>query len=448
MRHRAHRLGFIDDWTRIPAQAHVNDLIGCLTARARDGNTALALVGLNLDGLPLLSGAHGRAMGDEVLSHMGSALQSDLTRCGMAARLGQDDFIIVLPDLCRAPDAAIAVQTILDSVSQRRHLPHADSRVEDIAEVKDIDLALFADDRTEQASAAHASAAVDEWEALRWGRAQLQLQEDERSASQVLPVQADLADAIQRQALSLQYQPQFELSSGRGCGVEVLARWVRSNGESMPPSVFIPLAERGGTIRTLGAWVLDCACQTAAGWRGREAQDLTVSINVSNQQIDERFQGVLAGILKNSGFPARRLELEISESAIITNTTQTARCLRQWKDLGVRIAVNHFGIDYSSLSYLSRLKVDRLKLDKSLIHNITLNKRSAGVMDALISLGAELGVDVIAEGVETEPQFRMLADLGCPHVQGYLLARPMQATQAQVALRKAWGNRAAQRYAS
>jgi EAL domain-containing protein (putative c-di-GMP-specific phosphodiesterase class I) len=157
-------------------------------------------------------------------------------------------------------------------------------------------------------------------------------------------------------------------------------------------------------------------------------------------QIDDRFQGILAGILKTSGFPARRLELEISESAIIANAGQTIRCLQQWKDLGVRIAVNHFGIDYSSLSYLARLRVNRLKLDKSLIHSLTINKKSESVMNALISLGAELGVEVIAEGVETETQFQMLTDMGCRQVQGYLLARPMQATQAQVALRKSWGN--------
>jgi len=433
--YRDHRLAFIDEWEPLPIQAHVNDLVGCLTARARDDNTALALVGLNLDGLQLLNEAYGCAMGDEVLNHVGSVLRSDTTGCGMAARVGQDDFVIALPHLSYAPDAAVAVQGILDSVSQRRQMPKAALEVDD-----GVDLELFPVDGIESQDLLRPVAAVQEPAFTLWNQVQTQPDKEELSASPSHQAQTDLEDAIQRQALSLQYQPQFEVLDGRGCGVEVLARWTRSNGENMAPAIFIPLAERGGTIHTLGAWVLERACQTAAAWRGREAEGLTVSVNVSTMQIDERFQGILAGILKTSGFPARRLELEISESAIIANAGQTIRCLQQWKDLGVRIAVNHFGIDYSSLSYLARLRVDRLKLDKSLIHNMAVNKKIEGVMNALISLGAELGVEVIAEGVETETQFQMLTDLGCPQVQGYLLARPMQATQAQVALRKSWGN--------
>jgi EAL domain-containing protein (putative c-di-GMP-specific phosphodiesterase class I) len=135
------------------------------------------------------------------------------------------------------------------------------------------------------------------------------------------------------------------------------------------------------------------------------------------------------------------LELEITESALIGNTELTIECLKQWKGLGVQIAVDDFGTGYSSLNYLSRLPVDRLKLDQSLVHRMTLDEKSKTVMRSIISLGADLGIDVIAEGVETEQQFQMLEDLGCPRVQGYLLGRPMPATQAQLALRKAWGNR-------
>jgi diguanylate cyclase (GGDEF)-like protein len=433
--YRDHRLAFIDEWEPLPIQAHVNDLVGCLSARARGDNTALALVGLNLDGLQLLNEAYGCAMGDEVLNHMGSVLRSDITGCGMAARVGEDDFVIALPHLSYAPDAAIAVQVILDSVAQRRHMGNTEVEVGDGA-----DLQLFPVDGFESQGLLRPISPVLESPFIRWNHVETQPAREESSASALQQAQTDLEDAIRRQALSLQYQPQFVVLDGRGCGVEVLARWTRSNGENMAPAVFIPLAERGGTIHHLGAWVLDRACQTAAAWRGGEAETLTVAVNVSTMQFHDGFQGILAGILKTSGFPARRLELEISESAIIANAGQTIRCLQQWKELGVRIAVNHFGIDYSSLSYLARLRVDRLKLDKSLIHRMTFDKKSESVMNALISLGAELGVEVIAEGVETEAQFQMLTDLGCPQAQGYLLARPMLATQAQVALRKSWGN--------
>jgi EAL domain-containing protein (putative c-di-GMP-specific phosphodiesterase class I) len=236
------------------------------------------------------------------------------------------------------------------------------------------------------------------------------------------------------------YQPQFELQSGRGCGVEALARWTLSSGQSVAPAIFIPVAEQAGLIHTLGASVLHSACDMAAAWRGRDAERLTVSVNVSTRQINEGFLRILAGILETSGLHAPCLELEIAETAMLANTDLTARCLKQWRQLGVRVAVNHAGNNYSSLSYLSRLPVDRLKLDKSLIHSMTLNDKTEGIVHALISLGAKLGIDVIAEGVETQSQFHMLMELGCLQVQGYLLGRPMPAVQAQVALRKPWGN--------
>jgi EAL domain-containing protein (putative c-di-GMP-specific phosphodiesterase class I) len=254
-----------------------------------------------------------------------------------------------------------------------------------------------------------------------------------------LPVEAGLHDALQRHAIGVHYQPQFNLQSGCGCGVEALARWVLVSGENVAPAFFIPVAERGGLIDTLGSRVLQSACNTAAAWRGSEAERLTVSVNVSTLQINGKFFRTLAGILETSGLQGPRLELEIAEAAVLANTDLTARCLKQWKELGVRIAVNA-GTNYSSLAYLSRLPIDRLKLDQSLIRNMLLGDQAAGLVNALISLGAELGIDVIAEGVETEPQFQMLKELGCLQVQGYLLGRPMPAVQAQIALRKPWGN--------
>lgn len=265
--------------------------------------------------------------------------------------------------------------------------------------------------------------------------------EDEAPAAKPrLPVEAGLHDALQRHAIGVHYQPQFDLQSGCGCGVEALARWVLVSGENVAPAFFIPVAERGGLIDTLGSRVLQSACNTAAAWRGSEAERLTVSVNVSTLQINGKFFRTLAGILETSGLQGPRLELEIAEAAVLANTDLTARCLKQWKELGVRIAVNHAGTNYSSLAYLSRLPIDRLKLDQSLIRKLPLADKTADLVHALISLGGELGVDVISEGVETEPQFQMLKELGCLQVQGYLLGRPMPAVQAQIALRKPWGN--------
>jgi EAL domain-containing protein (putative c-di-GMP-specific phosphodiesterase class I) len=255
-------------------------------------------------------------------------------------------------------------------------------------------------------------------------------------------LELDLAEALRMRALRVEYQPQFDLGSGRGCGAEALARWVRSTGEVMAPSVFIRVAERAGMIHTLGEWVLHSACKTAAAWCSRPEQPTTLSVNVSALQIDEEFCAVIERTLQQTDFPAKQLELEITESALMANPALSSKYLRAWKQIGVRIAMDDFGTGYSSLSFLSRLPVDRLKLDRSLVHRMTLDRKSAAVVRLIVSLGAELNMEVIAEGVETEEQLRMLVDLGCTQAQGYLLGRPMAAEQVQVLLSKAWGNRA------
>jgi EAL domain-containing protein (putative c-di-GMP-specific phosphodiesterase class I) len=399
-----HRLAYFDSWSLLPRLVHIDDLIGCLTARQREYSAAVALIAMDLDSARIPDEVCNRAQDEELPAPAGCDAQTTVVRYGSIVRIAPDDFLVVLPDPSRPADAAATVQRILDSIArhpanpgecnsgwQRRHAP------------------------------------------------QLHASTDARPVEARLV--AEFGDAMERHALSVHYQPQFDIETGRGCGVEALARWVLCSGESIAPSVFIPIAEQSGVIHSLGAWMLKSACETAYAWCSRDAQRTTLSVNLSALQIDEEFCAVLGRTLEKSGFPAKQLELEIAESALIANPDLTIGCLKEWKKLGVRIAMDDFGTDCSSLSYLSRLPVDRLKLDQSLIHRMTLDSKSAEVARLIVSLGSELGIDVIAKGVETEQQLKMLTDLGCPRAQGYLLGRPMPAKQAQLALRKVWGNR-------
>lgn len=406
---RPHRLAYIDPLTRLPALAHINDLISRLTGQAHGTHSALAMVSVNLDGLSALHAAYGRSLGDDVMSNVSALMQSDGSQYGSIARLGPDDFLIAMPTLSNPADAAVVADRILESLTK----PQGDLMT-DVFSVA-IPLPSSAD------------------EALR----PLTL----FSSSTNETIERELGDSMARQSLSLHYQPQFDIQTGRGCGMEALVRWHLSNGDVIAPSVFIPVAERSGIIRKLGGWVLRTACDSTAPWCQRDTTGLTLSVNVSALQIDEQFTEHLRDTLARTGFPAARLELEITESALIRNVESTLLCLTEWKRLGVRIAVDDFGTGYSNLSYLSRLPLDRLKLDRSLVETMTLDKKGAAVMRSMISLGAELGITVVAEGVETEGQLKMLQDFGCPQAQGYLLARPMPSKQAQVVLRKAWGNR-------
>src|ERR1700730_5198274 len=256
-----------------------------------------------------------------------------------------------------------------------------------------------------------------------------------------LRLRTDLSRAIENRELTLHYQPQFEVNSGRACGVEVLARWFRVNGDVIEPRVFIPLAEQTGLIGALGAWVLQEACAPVDGWRIPGEPPPTLCVNVSTHQIDGSMCAVIRRAVERSGISAGQLELEITESSLMRTPDAALECLRQWKELGVRIAIDDFGTGYSSLSYLSRLPADRVKLDKSLIHRLATERKDAMIVRSIIALGKDLGVSVIAEGVETEQQFQMLQELGCLQVQGYLLARPGPPEGVQARLMSRWGIR-------
>jgi diguanylate cyclase len=219
-----------------------------------------------------------------------------------------------------------------------------------------------------------------------------------------------------------------------------LTRWFRAGDAPVSPAMFIPLAEQAGLIDALGAWALRSGCEVATRW-SCEQQPPTVCVNVSTQQISEPFTSVIARTLETTGLPAERLELEITESVLISNPDVVLECLAQWKRLGVRVAVDDFGTGYSSLSYLSRLPVDRLKVDKSLVQGMMGEPKDAAIVRAVLSLSRELGFTVIAEGVETEAQLAMLEDLGCEQAQGFLLAAPAGAAEVGAMMNSRWGMR-------
>jgi EAL domain-containing protein (putative c-di-GMP-specific phosphodiesterase class I) len=250
-----------------------------------------------------------------------------------------------------------------------------------------------------------------------------------------------LSNAIERHEISLHYQPQYRSDDGRHCGVEALARWCSPQGHAISPVVFVRHAEQTGLISALGQWVLELACETAASWRVAGEVPPILCVNVSPYQIGPEFSTILARTLKRTGFPASCLELEITEGTLIKNTELALECLSQWKELGVRIALDDFGTGYSNLSYLSRLPVDRLKIDRSLIQRVVRDSKTAAIVRALISLGDDLGFEVLAEGVETEAQFEVLVRMGCQQMQGYLLTPPVCDHEAKLLLTQNWGAR-------
>jgi diguanylate cyclase len=264
-----------------------------------------------------------------------------------------------------------------------------------------------------------------------------------RIVKEPVTLETRLIAAVMKRELTVHFQPQYEVDFGRGCGVEALARWTLPDDEEISPTVFIPVAERIGAICSLGAWVLEYACETVAAWGDMTGQAPTLSVNVSTLQINKKFAGVIERILRRTGLPPEQLELEITESALIANAELVIECCSDWRGLGVHIAVDDFGTGYSSLTYLARLPVDRLKLDKSFAQRMIFEKKTAAIVRSMLALGKEMDFMVLAEGVETEPQFALLERWGCRQVQGFLLAKPVPAADARALLSMPWGTRLA-----
>jgi EAL domain-containing protein (putative c-di-GMP-specific phosphodiesterase class I) len=252
---------------------------------------------------------------------------------------------------------------------------------------------------------------------------------------------AHLREAIAEHRLSLDYQPQFDLRSGAGIGVEALARWIPRDTGIISPSIFIPLAEPSGLIAALGTAVLELACETVVQWRAPPELNHTLSVNVSAHQVDAAFCDALEHIVGRTGFDPRRLELEITESALFSHEPLALACLSRWKDLGVRVALDDFGTGYCSLSHLSKLPVDRIKLDKHFVRNMLTDRKNAAIVRTMIGLGRELGITVLAEGVEAEAQLDALLAMDCPQAQGYLMAPPLPVAEARLLLNTHWGRR-------
>jgi EAL domain-containing protein (putative c-di-GMP-specific phosphodiesterase class I) len=264
---------------------------------------------------------------------------------------------------------------------------------------------------------------------------------DDEPDAQELPLAGLLTKAVMRNELMVHFQPQYETEGGRGCGVEALARWTLPGGEEISPTIFIPIAERIAMIAPLGEWVLQHSCEAVVAWEKVNDRAPTLSVNVSTHQINKEFCTAVERILKVTGFAGERLELEITESALIANADFAIECFEIWRDLGVHIAVDDFGTGYSSLNYLSRLPLDRLKIDRSFVHRMPFERKTLAIVRSVLALGEDMGMMVLAEGIETEREFSMLQDLGCKQVQGFLFAKPVPAAEARALLASPWGAR-------
>jgi diguanylate cyclase len=331
------------------------------------------------------------------------------------ARLGGDEFAILMPDIAGPAEASQLAEIILETL-------RASDEVSETQISTSVGIAICPEDATDRQSLlTHADTALyraktEGRNTYRFFEAKMGVEVRDRRL-----LEHDLRLAISRGELRLAYQPQQEARSGDVTGFETLLRWNHPTRGEISPVVFIPIAEETGTILQIGDWVLKTACREAATW----TQPLKIAVNVSAVQLyNTNFVQELHQILLDTGLPPRRLEIEITETALVRDFNRTLAMLRQIKALGIGIAMDDFGTGYSSLSNLRAFPFDRIKIDRSFIKSVNSNEQAATIVRAVLGLGRGLGLPVLAEGVETGAELQFLQDEMCDEVQGYLLGRP------------------------
>ena len=403
-----------DALTRLPNRAFFNVRVDQEIAGLAPGRS-LGVMCLDLDRFKEINDLFGHAAGDRALLSFASRVSGLLVDGQMMARLGGDEFAILLPNISGPAAAGRLAETILEALrdaSDALEVPIATS----------IGIALSPDDAADRQSLmSHADVAL--YRAKKEGRGTYRFFEAKMGAEvrDRRQLDHDLRLAISRDELWLAYQPQLDIRHGKVVGFEALVRWRSPSRGEISPGVFIPVAEETGAILQIGDWVLKEACREAASWR----MPLKVAVNVSAVQLhNASFAQELHQILIETGLSAKRLEIEITETALVRDLNRTLATLRQVKALGVEIAMDDFGTGYSSLSNLRAFPFDRIKIDRSFIKQVNSNQQAATIVRAVLGLGKGLGLPVIAEGVETDEELRFLQEESCDEVQGYLLGRP------------------------
>jgi diguanylate cyclase (GGDEF)-like protein/PAS domain S-box-containing protein len=414
-------LAYHDALTNLPNRLLFKDRLTVALSHAHREQSRLAVLFLDLDRFKVINDSLGHNIGDQLLQAVSARVQACVRESDTVARLGGDEFTVLLPRLQRSDDAAPVAQKIIEAI---RHPFHLEGR--EFFTTTSIGISLFPEDGTDAESLIK-NADTAMYQAKEFGRDNYQLFNAHVNAKalQRIAIEHGLRKALVNDEFAVHYQPIFDLRSGRVTGTEALLRWTHPEMGSIPPATFIPLAEATGAMIPIGTWALREACRQARAWHEAGYQSLTLAVNLSVTQLQQPdLVQRVQEILDETRFPARLLELEITESSAMLNPELSVRTLYDLKKLGLRISLDDFGTGHSSLSYLKRFPIDTLKIDQSFVHDITTDPDTAAIVEAIIAMAHSLRLKVIAEGVEFTEQANFLRAHGCDQMQGYLIKPP------------------------
>jgi diguanylate cyclase (GGDEF)-like protein/PAS domain S-box-containing protein len=421
-----------DFLTGLPNQMVLRDRIDQAIKIAARKHTKVAVLFLDLDGFKHINDSLGHSVGDELLKSAARRLEAVVRRSDTLSRFGGDEFIVLLPEVLRLEATTAAAARFLDSIAAIHTVGQHELQVS-----ASIGISMYPDDG-EDADALIKSADLAMYQAKAKGGANCQFFHRDMNIRAVERqfIEQNLRRALQRNELTLQFQPKFVLKSAAIAGVEALLRWTHPVRGPISPATFIPVAEDCGLILPIGSWVLEEACRQARVWLDAGLPKISVAVNVSGRQFQsEGFEKEVLAALDRFRIDPEHLELEVTESLLMKAPEQTATLLQSLRAKGVRVAIDDFGTGYSSLSYLRRFPIDTLKIDQSFVRAID-TPDGASMVKAIIDLGRNLGMRLIAEGVETELEAATLESMGCDRAQGYYFSRPLAPAQVAALLKK------------
>ena len=439
------RLAYFDTLTGMPNRQNFLERLDRELLRARQSNSLVALLFLDLDGFKRINDTLGHSAGDYLLQVLADRMKEKLRsgdfisrpaldESGLHfARLGGDEFTVVLPDVIDKQTTCL-VATRLQALLQAPVAIGA----QEVSVTSSIGIAIFPADGEDAATLLkHADTAM--YHAKDVGRNNWQWYEPSLTSQTTarLSLESDLRRGLERGEFRLMYQPQVNAADGAIVGIEALIRWQHPEHGMVSPAQFIPVAEESGLIVSIGAWVLATACRQVGDWLRRGVVTPRMAINVSARQLRAPdFLATVAATIADTGISTEQLELELTESILMEPESRQVQGLYRLRALGVHFSIDDFGTGYSSLSYIKRFPIGMLKIDQSFVRGLPDSVNDAGIATAIIAMARSLDLDVIAEGVETREQLEFLQQAGCPKLQGYLFSRPLPADAMEVLLRQ------------
>lgn len=411
-----------DGLTDLPNRIMLNDRLAQAIGMARRHRHKLALLFLDLDHFKHINDSLGHAVGDLLLQSVAKRLLDCVRSSDTVSRQGGDEFVILLSEVAHAADAGLSAENILRSLDK----PHLAEQHE-IHITGSIGIVTFPDD-AEDADTMLKCADLAMYQAKATGRDNYQFFKSELNASALehQTIEQGLRRALERAEFELHYQPQMNLATGAIAGVEALLRWRHPSRGLLWPVDFMSVAEQSGLIVPMGRWILREACRQAKAWENLGLLPIRMAVNVSTVELrSKHFVEGVEAVLQDTGLLPRHLELELTETFLMQDSSATATVLQALKGLGIQLALDDFGTGYSSLSYMRRFPIDALKIDQSFVRDLTTDADDASIVGAVINMGHSLHMRVVAEGVETAEQALMLREQACPEGQGYYFGRPV-----------------------